>query len=203
MIVDKDGDIKIPKLKRYREIGTILIKYGFEDIIYSDRRFIRFLRNLITKKKTNPLLTGRWVRVREMLEELGPTFVKFGQIMSNRPDLLPGDLILELRKLQEAVPPFPGEQAKKIIERELGKSTDKLFTKFDIKPLASASIAQVHRATLKNGDKVVLKVMRPGIRSIMKTDIRIMYSLARLAENQFRKIRLLTPTEFVEEFEKA
>ena len=191
------------KIKRYSEILSILARYGFEEVFSRGNAIKRFFRRLFGKKNINPVITGRWERVRHMLEELGPTYVKFGQVMSNRPDILPNELIDELSKLQESVKPFDGAIAKDIVERELGNSINQLYSEFDTTPFASASIAQVHRAKLISGEDVVVKIMRPGIKSLIKVDLSIMYTLAKVAEQQFRRLRFFTPTEVVHEFEKA
>lgn len=143
----------------------------------------------------------RAVRLREAFEALGPIYVKFGQALSTRRDLLPDDVALELAKLQDQVPPFPGEVAREIIERELGKPIEELFAEFDLRPLASASIAQVHAARLKSGEEVVVKVLRPGIEKQIRRDLELLYLLARLASSLIPEARRLRPVELVREFE--
>jgi ubiquinone biosynthesis protein len=132
---------------------------------------------------------------------MGPIYVKFGQIMSTRRDMIPADIADELALLQDQVPPFPGEQAQAIVEEALEKSTAELFQSFDLTPLASASIAQVHAATLHDGSEVVVKVVRPGIRKQLRRDIDLLYSIANLAEKYSATGQRVKPPEFVREFE--
>ncbi len=142
-------------------------------------------------------------RFRLMLEELGTTFVKFGQLLSTRADIIGPEYAAELSKLQDSMSPFPTDQAKRIIKDELGKHADELFLKFENQPLASASIGQVHRAVLKNGHKVVVKVQRPGIEATIKEDLRIMHYLARLAQKHIPETRKYDPVYLVDEFERS
>jgi len=138
------------------------------------------------------------------LEELGPTFVKLGQIMSTRPDMVPRELITELEKLQDKVPPFPAEDARRIIEEELGSSIDSLFRDFSDSPIASASIAQVHKAVLHEGEEVAIKVKRPGIDRIIETDLEIMLHLATLIESHFEEeLGIWDPVSIVNEFARV
>jgi ubiquinone biosynthesis protein len=141
-------------------------------------------------------------RLRLALEQLGPVFIKFGQILSTRRDLLPEQMADELAFLQDRVAPFSGEQAKRIVETELSDSTDNLFESFSVEPLASASIAQVHTAILKNGDDVVVKIIRPGIKKTIRKDIRVMKLLATLL-GLIPDGKRLRPLEVVEEFERT
>lgn len=148
-------------------------------------------------------------RLRLALEELGPVFVKLGQALSTRPDVLPPGLALELAKLQDRVPPFSGDTARQVIERELGKPIDAIFSEFDPVPLASASVAQVHTARLqpevpgKRGFEVVVKVLRPGIRETIEADVQLMYALADLAQRYTEIGRRIRPREIVAEYEKV
>lgn len=141
------------------------------------------------------------VRLRMSLEELGPVFIKFGQILSTRRDLLPPELAEELAKLQDKVPPFPEQESVAIIERALGKPVAELFASFEAKPLASASVAQVHGATLKSGEQVVVKVVRPGIEPVIRQDLALLYTLARLVERYLPDGRRLRPVEVVADYE--
>ncbi|MCL0048065.1 AarF/UbiB family protein [Dehalococcoidia bacterium] len=193
-------------INRYREIVTVLVKHGFGDLITRSNldKYIDFGRKLLPGERERDVVSlSRWERIRMVLEELGPTFIKFGQIMSNRPDLVPQELIVELKKLQSAVPPFPEEEAKELVEEELGKSVDELFSDYTTAPIASASIAQVHRAVLKNGEEVAVKVQRPGIEQIIETDIEIMFHLAALMEKYVEEINLFDPVAIVAEFERS
>ena len=144
---------------------------------------------------------SRWERLRMAFEELGPTFIKFGQIMSNRPDMLPPELLAELRKFQDRVPPFPTEEALDIIESELGSPADTLFTDFGDEPVAAASIAQVYRAILESGEEVAVKVRRPGIDKIIHADLEIMRELAELIQDRIGG-GIYRPVRIVDEFER-
>lgn len=185
-------------------IQRVLIRHGLDELVFAMRLFrpIRFLERLLPwnwfPKKREPQAE----RVRLVLEELGPIFVKFGQILSTRQDLLPEDYANELAKLQDNVPPFSGELARKIIEQAFGKEIKDIFLEFDETPLASASIAQVHSATLKDGRKMIVKVVRPGIESIIKRDLGLMHILALQAESYWEDARKLKPISVVAEFEK-
>jgi len=139
-------------------------------------------------------------RLRAALEELGPTFVKFGQMLSVRQDLFPEGVIRELQKLQDAVPPFPGGQARRIVEEELGQPVSQLFATFDETPLAAASVAQVHTAALPDGTAVVVKVQRPGIGQVIETDLEILFHVARLLHALVPESRRYDPLGLVEEF---
>lgn len=151
----------------------------------------------------------REVRLRLALEELGPVFIKFGQALSTRPDILPPELALELAKLQDRVPPFPGDDARRIVETSLGKPVDQLFNEFDEVPLASASVAQVHTARLKPqapddpGFAVVVKVLRPGAEAAIRKDIEVLRALAALAETLHPEGRRIQPRAVVEEYAKS
>ena len=145
----------------------------------------------------------RSVRIRLALEELGPIFVKFGQILSTRPDLLPEDIARELAKLQDQVPPFAGSLARQIVVLAYGVPVSEAFQSFDEKPLASASIAQVHAARLKDGRDVIVKVVRPGIEHAIRRDIELLHTLAELAEKYWREARRLRPREVVADYEKT
>ena len=146
------------------KISWVLVSQGLDELILASHLFrpLRFLKIFMpwtwVKRRTS-----RSVRIRRALEQLGPIFVKFGQILSTRRDLLPDDIATELARLQDQVPPFPDAQARQIIETSLGCRIEDVFTDFEAAPFASASIAQVHGATLKDGRKVVVKVLRPGI----------------------------------------
>jgi ubiquinone biosynthesis protein len=147
--------------------------------------------------------SARGARIRGALEDLGPIFVKFGQTLSTRRDLLPDDIAEELVKLQDRVPPFPGSEARLTIERALGRPVAELFREFDETPLASASVAQVHTAELHSGEAVVVKVLRPGIESRIRTDLGLLFEMARLADQFWPGAKRLRPVEVVAEFEKT
>ncbi len=190
-------------IKRYRQILTVLIKYGFDDLLerLHVNRYLRLGGRLILRRRTSAKdgLT-RHERVRMALEELGPTFVKMGQILSTRPDLISLRLLQELSKLQDAVPAFPFSQARDIIERELNAPLDQLFCRFDEEPLAAASIGQVHRACLHSGEEVIVKVQRPGIRATVTVDMEIIFHLAELMEKYLEEAEIYRPTIIVDEF---
>jgi len=193
-------------VSRYREIATVLAKHGFGDLINTVHleRHVDFGRKAIPRKGDADIVSlARWKRLRLALEELGPTFVKAGQIMSNRPDLLPPELIAELEKLQDSVPPFPEAEARRLIEEELGRPVSTLFREFTDAPLASASIAQVHRAVLQSGEEVVVKVQRPGIEQVITIDTEIMFHLATLMERHIHGVEIVNPVGIVKEFEKG
>jgi len=150
-------------INRYREIITVLFKHGFGDLVTSSQieKYLDFGKKLIHNRKVKKTTSlSRWERIRMVLEELGPTFIKFGQIMSNRPDILPEPLLMELEKLQDSVPPMPNEEAEKMIEQELGKPISELFKNINTNPIASASIAQVYQAELFSGEKVQCRMKK-------------------------------------------
>ncbi len=163
-----------------------------------------FIRRIIPKTtRKNAQKYSKWEKMRLVCEELGPTFVKFGQILSNRPDLLPEELILQLEKLQDNVPPMPSQIAQEVIEEELKNSVDQLFAYFETNAFASASMAQVHRATLHTGEKVAIKVQRPGIKQTILEDIRVMYSLADIFEKRIPSLKSFDPHGLVRSFEES
>jgi ubiquinone biosynthesis protein len=186
-------------------IQRVLIRHGLDHLVFAMRIFrpVRFIERLLPWNWFSKDKGARSERVRLALEELGPIFVKFGQILSTRRDLLPEDYADELAKLQDNVPPFPGEQARKIIEKAFSKNINEIFLEFDETPLASASIAQVHSATLMDGRQMIVKVVRPGIEKIIKRDLGLMHVLAAKAETYWEDARKLKPTNVVAEFEKT
>lgn len=192
-------------LNRYREIISILIKYGFGDLIIRSglERFIDLSKLLTLVGKSKETYLTRAERIRMSIEELGPTFIKFGQIMANRPDLISSDIIDELTKLQDRVKPFSGKDAKLIVEKEFGKSIEDVFAKFDEEPLATASIAQVHKGMLYSGETVAIKIRRPGILQIIEVDLEIISHLSSLMERHVEGVRELNLTGIVAEFDKA
>ncbi len=195
-----------PQLSRLLFINRILIRHKLDEFVYAIPLFrpLGFIYHLSpwNWNKSKPR-APRGERIRRALEDLGPVFVKFGQVLSTRRDLLPEDLADELAKLQDNVPPFCGEQARKIIEKSLQKPIGELFKTFDETPLASASIAQVHTATLPAGEDVIVKVVRPGIEKTIRHDIDLMYLIARMV-HRFTDIgKRLRPVEVVEEYEKT
>jgi ubiquinone biosynthesis protein len=190
---------------RLIQIGRVLARYRLEEITPLARLFapLSWFRGLLGgDQKTIAGLT-RGARVRHALQELGPIFVKFGQILSTRRDLLPADVADELAMLQDRVAPFPGALARAEIERSLGAPIDQLFAQFDESPLASASIAQVHAAKTFDGRDVVCKVLRPGITAQIDADTRLLRALADLADRRFSEAQRIRPKEIVAEIERT
>ena len=190
-------------VQRYREIATILVRYGFGDLVRRMALDQRLGIRLVTGGRLKLENLSRAERVRMMLEELGPTFVKLGQILSMRPDLVPPAYLHELAKLQDEVPPFPCEEVQKIIETELGRPVSELFPRFEEDPIASASLGQVHRAVDALGRDVVVKVQRPGILRRIKADLEIMLHLAGLLERRVEGWETQHPTAVVEELARS
>lgn len=174
---------ELKKLARFNDIVAILIKYGFYEIV--ERLELRGARSL---QKSNPHQEEKsvYIRIRSALEDLGPTFVKFGQIMSLRPDLLPKEFLQELEKLQDDVPPDDSDDILAIIEQGLGRSALEIFSAFDVRPIAAASLSQVYRGVLIcNGKTVAVKVQRPGILANIRSDLDILESICRFLDQQF------------------
>jgi len=193
-------------LNRYRQILAVLFKYGFGDLIelLKIEQYIEVGLQLISKNRRNRIeKLSRAERVRMAFEELGPTYVKLGQVLSTRPDLVPVDFTNELSKLQDEVPPFAFSEAKETIEAEFGSPLEELFDFFDELPFASASIGQVHKAGLKDGEMVAVKVQRPGIKKIIEVDLEIMLHLAMLVERNIKEIALYRPVKIIEEFART
>jgi ubiquinone biosynthesis protein len=192
--------------RRATEIFQILVQHGFGYLLNS-----KALAQVPDVKPgdVNEKVKGlpRPERVRLLLEALGPTFVKLGQILSTRADIVPDDVARSLKALQDQAEPFPYETVKKVIEEDLGRPIDELFTSFEKEPLATASIAQVHRASLAQdgmpATQVVVKVQRPGIREKMRSDLSLLYWLARFFEGTIEEVSAYSPTTVVEEFEGA
>jgi ubiquinone biosynthesis protein len=197
--------IRPAQLFRLIYINRILVRHGLDEIIFAAHLFrpLRFMFYLAPWNWFRFDRAPRGQRIRQTLEDLGPIFVKFGQILSTRRDLLPDDIAEELSRLQDRVPPFAGQQAIQIIEKAYGQNILDTFASFDEKPLASASIAQVHTATLHDGSEVVVKVLRPGIEKIIRRDLGLLYYIAGLAEKYWQDGKRLRPLEVVEEFEKV
>lgn len=192
-----------PSFQRYGQILKILARYGFGDLIdrLRDKCKTTWAERLV--RRDNQLALSTPERVRMAFEELGPTFIKLGQILSVRPDLLPPDFIQEFTKFQDSVPSFPSAAAKSIVESQLGKTIPELFSWFGEQPIAAASLAQVHPATTLNGDEVIIKIRRPGINRIIETDIKILYHLARLAERRIPEVRTYEPMRIVGDYRRV
>ena len=193
-------------ISRYNQILKVLLKYGFEDLVQhlEEKKRLSFLRKLIPKSsRKHAMEFSKWAKMRLVCEELGPTFVKFGQILSNRPDLVPIELTFELEKLHDNVPPMPEEEALNVVETELEDSVENLFAWFDPQPFASASMAQVHKVTLKSGKRVALKIQRSGIEDVITEDIKVMYKIAEVLEKRMPSIKSFDPVGLVRNFESS
>ena len=195
----------LSQLARLLHITRVFVRHDLDEFVSAIPLFrpYRLLLRLLPWRwwPRAPVARGR--RLREALEELGPIFVKFGQVLSTRPDLLPEDLASELAKLQDRVPPFPEAEAARIVETALGGKVADFFSAFSHAALASASVAQVHAARLHDGAEVVVKVLRPGIEPVIERDLELLYVLARLAVRYSPEARRLRPIEVVDEFSKT
>jgi ubiquinone biosynthesis protein len=190
--------------RRYRDIATALVRHGF-GIVVEEIGFAPFLsfpqKWFFETQEEGSKTTGE--RIRLVLEELGPTFVKLGQIASTRPDLLPEDIVRELEKLQDRVPPFSFQEVREIVQLELGGDLSDIFRHFEETPLAAASIGQVHRAVLRTGENVAVKIQRPNITTVIETDLEILQDLAALAEHRLKWAAKYQIRDMVEEFSKS
>ena len=198
--------MKLRVVLRLLEIQRVLLRHGLDEYVrathlYRPLRFLFFLSPGMWFERRRRASRGE--RLRLALQELGPIFVKFGQAVSTRRDLLPPDIADELAKLQDRVPPFDGAVARALIETALGKPVSQLFSEFEQQALAAASIAQVHAAKLQNGKDVVVKVLRPGMREEIQRDLEVLYALADLAERFWSDARRLRPVDIVREYEKT
>jgi ubiquinone biosynthesis protein len=198
--------VKIRVVGRLLEIQRVLVRHGLDDFVrathlYRPLRFMFYLSPWTWFQRRRG--ATRAERLRLALEELGPIFVKFGQALSTRRDLLPVDIADELAKLQDRVPPFPGELARAGLERSYGCKLDEIFTNVSIEPLAAASIAQVHVARRKDGREVVVKVLRPGMRSQIGRDLEVMQAMAVMAQRWWPEARRLRPIEVVREYRQT
>lgn len=192
-------------LRRLNEVGGVLWKYGFTDVVermdlHSSPDNPRFFRFRVPQEIA---ILSTAERLRRALEEMGPTYVKLGQILATRVDLFPPHIIHELEKLQDAVPSVPFSELKEQVEKALGKPVDQVFASVEDKPLGSASMAQVHRARTRRGEDVVLKIQRPGIGEKIETDLRLMDYFARMLHSQVVELRRYRPIELVEEFRRS
>jgi ubiquinone biosynthesis protein len=198
--------MRLRVVARLLQIQRVLVRHGLDEIILAAHLFrpLRFAFYLSPATWFERRKGGsRGERIRLALQELGPIFVKFGQALSTRRDLLPADIADELEKLQDRVPPFPGAEARAIVERAYGRPVTEVFAEFDETPLAAASIAQVHAARLRSGEEVVVKVIRPGVRALIERDLEVMHVLAGLVLDYAREGRRLRPTEVVTEYQKT
>jgi len=195
----------LSQLGRLLRISRVFVRHDLDEFVRAVHLYrpYRFLWRALTGHWFRHTERPRGTRLREALEELGPIFIKFGQMLSTRPDLLPDDLALELARLQDRVPPFPGVEAQRLVEASLGGPLDRHFREFDLQPVASASVAQVHLATLHDGSAVAVKVLRPGIEHIIERDLALLDKLAQLAERWWPEARRLKPMEVVEEYRRT
>src|SRR5437899_9485051 len=190
---------------RLSEIAQVMVRHGFGYFFEAHK-----LSDLLPGRSAEDRLanvaaehgaaSARGQHLREVLDELGPTFVKFGQLLSTRPDIVPPDIITELRGLQDDVRPFPFEQAERVIEEDLGNSIDRLFLEFDREPVAAASIGQVHRAVLPNGKQVAVKVQRPGAPRQVEADVALLYQAARLVKERVHALDFIDARGLIDEF---
>ncbi|HET7567489.1 MAG TPA: AarF/ABC1/UbiB kinase family protein [Gaiellaceae bacterium] len=195
-------------LGRLSEIAQVMVRHGFGYFLEAHR-----LNDLLPGRSAEARIaaaaqnegagSARGQHLRELLDELGPTFVKFGQLLSTRPDVVPPDIIVELRALQDDVRPFPFEQAERVIEDDLGNTLERLFLEFDATPVAAASIGQVHRATLPNGKQVAVKVQRPGAPRQIEADLALLYQAARLVRERIRALDFVDARALVDEFARS
>ena len=196
----------LKNINRGREIMTVLLVYGFGDLL--DRMgiltYLNWGKRVISFRKQEAaqnLTTAH--RIRLALQDLGPTFIKFGQVLSTRPDILPADLIEELTHLQDRVPPFDGAEAQRLVESELGHTVSELYARFDVEPIAAGSLAQVHRAEHLDGTELAIKVRRPGISQLVEQDLSLLLELAQLLVRQVPESRVFDPVGLVHHFSRT
>jgi ubiquinone biosynthesis protein len=197
---------RIKSISRYNQILRVLLKYGFEDLVnyLEENKQYTFIHKLIPSSTRKAVAKySKWAKMRLVCEELGPTFVKFGQILSNRPDLVPLALTFELEKLQDNVPPMSEMEAKEVVESELKDKVETLFAWFEPIPFASASMAQVHKVTLHSGERVALKIQRAGIYDLITEDLKVMYKIAHILEKRIPSIKSFDPIGLVKNFENS
>ncbi len=193
------------KIGRLSEIAQVAVRHGFG--YFFERHKLTDILPWTSRAETDPAAPAvgseRGRHLREMLDELGPTFVKFGQLLSTRPDVVPPDIVVELRGLQDDVRPFPFAQIRTVIEAELGLTLEQAFLRFDEQPIAAASIGQVHRATLPNGDEVAVKVQRPNAPRQIESDLALLYQAARMIKERVRALDFIDAHELVDEFARS
>ena len=193
----------VRRLGRISEISQVAAKHGFGYFFDTHRPGGLLSRR---QQEIEPLAdqgSPRGVRLRQMLDELGPTFVKFGQLLSTRPDVVPPDIVFELKGLQDDVTPFSFEEAEAVIREELGLSIEQLFVEFDETPIAAASIGQVHRAVLPNGRRVAVKVQRPDAPRVIEADLELMYQVARVVRERVKALEFIDTVSLVDEFART
>jgi ubiquinone biosynthesis protein len=193
-------------LNRYQRILRVLFKYGFNDLVdrlHIDQYLESGLQMINRKPREHISRLSRPERLRLVFEELGPTFIKLGQLLSTRPDLIPADFLDELAKLQDDIPSFSLEEVRAIFKEELGRYPEEIFHYFDTEPLAAASIGQVHRARMDSGAEVVVKVQRPGIENVIAVDLEILAHIAELMEQYLEEVQGHQPMAIVHEFARS
>src|SRR5919202_4555016 len=189
------------KIGRLSEIAQVAVKHGFG--YFFERHRLTDLFPWVGRDSSTVETTERGRHLREMLDELGPTFVKFGQLLSTRPDVVPPDIVIELQKLQDEVRPVPFESVERVIREELGLTVEQAFLEFDREPTAAASIGQVHHAVLPNGDRVAVKVQRPNAPRQIEADLALLYQAARLAKERVRALDFIDTEQLVDEFARS
>src|SRR5256886_4102063 len=187
---------------RLSEIAQVAVRHGF-GYWFETHRLTDLFPRRGARMEFDGQTSHRGQHLREMLDELGPSFVKFGQLLSTRPDVLPPDIIAELRGLKDDVRPFPIADVEKVIEEDLGLTIAQLFAEFDERPIAAASIGQVHRATLPNGRQVAVKVQRPGAPRQIEADVALLYQAARIAKERVRALDFIDAQQLVDEFARS
>ena len=193
-------------LGRGREIATVLMNHGFEEVVGVSGllRYVQWWRRVVLRRRPRPEPPmSRQVRVRTVFEELGPTFVKFGQVVSTRPDLVPVAYVTELEKLQERVPPFSGALARELLEEQLGKPVSELFAEFDEVPVAAGSLGQVHRARHHNGTQLAVKIRRPQVLRDVERDLSLMHEIASLLDRHLPEAGIFDPIGLVQQFSRS
>lgn len=195
-------------LRRLRQIATVFARHGFSHMLYRTRlaEYVPWLGRIRDRQKHEEFIgvsQDLAERLRDAFQELGPVFIKLGQLLATRPDLVAPEFIAAFAKLQDNVKPLPGEQAKKILEERLGKPVEQLFQKFDGEAIASGSIGQVHYAVLNDGEAVVVKIKRPGIEAQIQEDMALLNMFADLAEKRIPELRVVKPKMIVEEFTRT
>jgi ubiquinone biosynthesis protein len=189
-------------LARLREIARVAARHGF-GYAFERRPILRGGDEAVTEAGEEGSPSTRGPRLRAMLDELGPTFVKFGQLLSTRPDIVPPDIVAELRGLQDDVSPVPFDQVRRVVEEELGLTIEQAFVEFDERPLAAASIGQVHLARLPGGQEVVVKVQRPDAERQISADLQLMYQAARVAKERVKRLAFIDVVGLVDEFARS
>jgi ubiquinone biosynthesis protein len=193
------------KISRLSEIAQVAVRHGFG--YFFERHRLTDLLPWTSRDEVDPATSAagseRGRHLREMLDELGPTFVKFGQLLSTRPDVVPPDIVFELRSLQDDVRPFPFAQIRQVIEADLGLTLEQAFVRFDEQPIAAASIGQVHRAMLPNGDEVAVKVQRPNAPRQIESDLALLYQAARMIKERVRALDFIDAQALVDEFARS